>query len=65
MRFERAIVGLMLAMPMAVLAHPGHVYHPGLVHGYSWLDLLGLLAIVAVPLAFAWQTARRRNGRDD
>jgi hypothetical protein len=53
-----------LAMPLMVLAHPGHVHHPAPVHGYSWIDLLGLLAIVVVPLALARRTTGRGHGRD-
>lgn len=66
MRFERGIVAVMLAMPWMVLAHPGHVHQPGPVHGYPWVDLPGLFAILAVSLALGRRTAhRRRNDRDD
>lgn len=61
MRFERAVMGMMQMMPVVVLAHPGHVHHPGLIHGYSWVDLLGLLAMVALPWVFAWKRSRRRD----
>ena len=68
MRFERAVqavASLVLAAPMAVFAHPGHVHHPGVVHGYSWFDLLGSMAVFAVPLTIALLVARGRNDRDD
>jgi hypothetical protein len=57
MRLERVVPGLVLAIPMTAYAHPGHVHRTGLVHGFSWVDWLGLLAIAAVALAFA----RRRD----
>jgi hypothetical protein len=68
MRFKRAVqtlASLVLAIPMAVFAHPGHVHHPGPVHGYSWIELLGFVALFAVPLAIALLSVRPRNGRDD
>jgi hypothetical protein len=41
------------------------VHHPGLVHGTSWIELLGFLALFAVPLAIVVLAVLRRNGRDD
>jgi hypothetical protein len=43
-----------------VFAHPGHVHLGGPVHGYSWVDLLGIVAVVAVAVVLAW--VRRRRG---
>ncbi len=65
MRFERVVQILALTAPAAVFAHPGHVHHPGLVHGTSWIELLGLMALFAVPLAVALLGVRSRNDRDD
>lgn len=68
MRFERArqtVATLVLAVPMAVYAHPGHVHQPGLVHGYSWVELLGFAVLFAVPVVIAWLGMHSRNGRDD
>jgi hypothetical protein len=67
MRFERVLqtlVSLLLAVPMVVCAHPGHVHQSGLVHGYSWIELLGFVALFAVPLVIAWLAVHPRNGRD-
>jgi hypothetical protein len=68
MRFESALqtlASLVLAIPIAAHAHPGHVHLPGPVHGYSWIELLGFVALFAVPLAIALLSVRPRNGRDD
>jgi hypothetical protein len=68
MRFEhsvKTVASLVLSIPMAVFAHPGHVHHPGLVHGTSWIELLGFLALFAVPLVIVVLAVRRRNGRND
>jgi hypothetical protein len=68
MRFERTaqtLASLVLAVPITVFAHPGHVHHPGLVHGYAWYELFGLAALFAVPLVIALLVVRWRNGRDD
>ena len=66
MRFGRAVqawVGLVLAVPMAVGAHPGHVHHPGLVHGTSWIELFEFVVLVAVPLVIVFYCARVANSR--
>jgi hypothetical protein len=67
MRFESArqtLASLVLAVPIAARAHPGHVHHPGLVHGYSWIELLGFAALFVVPVVIAWLSVRPRSGRD-
>ena len=67
MRFECAVqtlASLALVIPIAVFAHPGHLHHPGVVHGYSWIELCGILALLAVPLAIILFAVHRRNGRD-
>lgn len=53
-----AVAGWVAAQP--VFAHPGHVHLGGPVHGYSWVDLLGIVAVVAVAVVLAW--VRRRRG---
>ena len=68
MRFERVVqtvASMALAIPMAVFAHPGHVHHPGLMHGFSWIELVGSLALFAVPLVIILLVVRHRHGRDD
>jgi hypothetical protein len=68
MRFERALqtlASLALAVPITVYAHPGHVHHAGLVHVYTGIELLGFVALLAVPLAIALLAARTRHSRDD
>jgi hypothetical protein len=68
MRFERALqtlASLALAVPMTVFAHPGHVHQPGLVHGYSWIELLCVIALLAVPLAIIVLAVHSRNHQDD
>jgi len=48
---------------MAVGAHPGHVHHPGLVHGTSWIELFEFVVLVAVPLVIVFYCARVANSR--
>ena len=62
-----AILTVMATLP-AAHAHPGHVHGSGPVHGFSWMDLLGVLvASVALPaaalLAGKWHDKRRRASR--
>ena len=68
MRFKRArqiLASLALSVPLALHPHPGHMHQPGLVHGYSWIELLGFVALCALPLVIAWLAVHPRNDRND
>ena len=43
----------------AVLAHPGHAHATGVVHGYSWFELLVGFGIAAALLV--WVIHRRED----
>lgn len=59
-RFSSLVV-LLLTMPSAVQAHPGHVHGAGPVHGVSWMDLVLFLAVSLVLPAAGLLVACRRG----
>jgi len=60
-----AIGALALAvMAATAMAHPGHIHEPGMVHGFSWMELLVYLTAAAiVPVLALARSVHSRGSR--